>query len=68
MRTDQMMINLAVSDKWLQSHPKDQKKLDVLIELRSQELADEVTTMILTINNGLADIVHGRESTMQVMR
>jgi hypothetical protein len=63
-----MMINLAVSDKWLQSHPKDQKKLDVLIELRSQELADEVTTMILTINNGLADIVHGRESTMQVMR
>lgn len=68
VRTDQMMINLAISDKRLQSHAKDQKKLDVLIELRSQELAGEVTTMVMTINNGLADIVHGRDSTIQVMR
>lgn len=67
VRTGHCMINLALSDIWFQDHPKHQKVLDVLIHTRSQELT-EVTTMVITINNWLADIVHGKDSITQICR
>jgi 23S rRNA (uracil1939-C5)-methyltransferase len=61
------MVNLALSDKRLNEYPKYQRTLDLLIERWSKEL-EEVTTMVLTINNWLADIVHGSDSTTQPCR
>lgn len=68
VRTDQILVNLAVSDTWLYNHPKDKKTLERVIEKRSQELWKQITTMVMTINNGLADIVHGRDSTLEILR
>lgn len=67
VRTWHCMINLALSDVWLQEHSQHQRALDQLIHQRSQELT-RATTMVLTVNNGLADIVHSHESTTQICR
>jgi 23S rRNA (uracil1939-C5)-methyltransferase len=67
VRTWHCMVNLALSDVWLVDHPQHQRALDALIHQRSKELT-EATTMIITINNWLADIVHNQESTTQICR
>lgn len=65
IRTWHCMVNLALSDTRLIAHSKHQRILDELINVRSKELT-QATTMVLTTNNGLADIVHSPESTTQI--
>lgn len=62
VNTKQIMINLVYASEQLLT-PSLQKQRDTLVQQFSQDafLREHVTTFLLTTNNGLADIVKGKD-------
>jgi len=62
--TDQMMIILSVADQ--QASLRDMALLRTTL-LEDVKLRELVTTAVLVVNNGLADIIYDRDSQSQVL-
>jgi len=63
--TDQMMIILSIADQ--QASLRDIALLRSTLE-RDEKLQSMVSTSVLVINNGLADIIYDRSSSSEVLR
>lgn len=69
VNTGQMLINLSVSTEKLDTlEQKEQREKLQKVLLRDEYLQDEITTFVITENNGLADIVRGKDSTTRTLR
>lgn len=66
--TDQFLVNLAVADNNLKT--KNDKQWNRFLEtLKADELLkQQVTTFVITYNNGLADIVRSNECETKTFR
>lgn len=67
IHTDQILVNLAVAEQnqgeiYLPQRSEFKKNL-----LNNEELKKEITTFVITYNNGLADIVNDPASTMEIL-
>lgn len=61
IHTDQILVNLAVSDNNLKTKNDKQRNRFLDILKNDEILKDKVTTLVITYNNGLADIVRSQE-------
>ena len=61
--TDQFLVNLAVADKNLKD--TDIQHWNDFLELLKKDsfLHEKVTTLVITYNNGLADVIKSQECT-----
>ncbi len=66
--TDQSLVNLAVADNNLKTSAT--KKRNVFLETLKQDplLKEQVTTLVITYNNGLADIIKSQECETKTFR
>lgn len=66
--TDQFLVNLAVADNNLKTK-NDKQRNRLLDTLKTDEfLQKNVTTFVITYNNGLADIVRSQECETKTCR
>ncbi len=67
VNTGQMLINLVVSDKYLVSETA-KGQWDMLLEsIKSDSLIkDEITTWVITYNNGMGDTTHGPDTKTEI--
>jgi len=70
VRTNQLLVNMSIASAWFETHGEHQKIWDKLVSTwrKDEELMSLVTTLVLTHNNWLADIVRGKDSTLEVLR
>jgi C4-type Zn-finger protein len=63
------MVNLSIASRWFVDHPEDQKKREQLLEQRQTHpnLKNQLTTLIVTENNGMADIVRHHDISTRVI-
>ncbi len=63
--TDQFLVNLAVADKNIKD--TDMQHWDDFLELLKKDsfLNEKVTTLVITYNNGLADVIKSQECTIK---
>lgn len=69
VRTGQLLVNISMASAWCEKHPKHQKIFDSLVAWwqNDKNIAELVTTLVITHNDWLADIVNGRDSTLEVL-
>ena len=65
--TQQMLVNLSVSDKEIVSEDQKNKREQLLMNLKNK-LEKDVTSCVISINNGLGDVVHSPETTTSILR
>ena len=62
-----MLVNLVVADQHLVSDKTKQQRDTLLETLKSDKtIQSEVTTWVITYNNGLADITHTPDSETKI--
>ena len=68
VRTWQLLVNIAIHDENLAANTQWQSTWNSLIASWSadSEMTELVTTLVVTSNSWLADIVHGSNSTLEV--
>ena len=66
VRTGQLMVNLSISDENLLTpdHKKSRKNLKESLA----QVQDQVTTFIISYQNGLADVMKTNDTTVEVLR
>jgi 23S rRNA (uracil1939-C5)-methyltransferase len=68
VNTDQLLVNLVVSDQFLVDEDKKQSWNDLLLKFQQDEyLTKMVTTFVVTYNNGLADITRSVDSETKII-
>lgn len=68
INTDQMLINLVVSDQFLVAEDKKEFWETLLTQIQNDEyIKQTVTTFVVTYNNGLADITRSPESETKII-
>lgn len=66
INTQQMMVNLSVSDNNLKNQDETQRWQDLMEKMKSDSfLQEEISTMVISYNNGLADIVNNQETEIK---
>ncbi len=69
VNTQQMLINLSVAtDKLETSEQQEQREALQKTLLNDEYLQKEITTFVITENNGLADIVRGQDIVTKTLR
>ena len=70
VRTDNILVNLTVaSQAWDEDDALREDREAILKQIpQDTHLHKLITSLVITHNNGLADIVRGQESTTQVLR
>ncbi len=68
INTDQFLVNLSVSDNNLKE--KNTKKRNKFLEILKKDeiLNKKVTTLVITYNNGLADIIRSKDCETKTFR
>ncbi len=63
VHTEQLLVNLAVATNHFVDHPQDSEIRNELLNKWKQDpsLQEQVTTLVVTENNGVADVVNGQE-------
>lgn len=70
LRTGQLLVNLVVSTKYfaiVTSHKKIREQLQETM-LHDHFLQEHITSLVITDNNGLADVVKASEYTQKILR
>lgn len=68
INTQQMLINLSVAEEKLEnSEQKEQREKLQKTLLNDEYLREEITTFVITDNNGLADIVRGQDISTRLL-
>ncbi len=68
INTNQVLINLVVSDQFLVAEDKKQFWEDLLLKVQNDNYIKEVvTTFVVTYNNGLADVTHSPDSETKII-
>lgn len=68
INTDQILVNLVVSDQFLSDEDKKTLWNELLDQLKTNEyIKKEVTTLVVTYNNGLADTARNPESETKII-
>lgn len=67
--TNQVLVNLAVYDKFLEEDKKYQKQREKLLnELKTNDFIQKnVTTLVVTYNNWLADVINSRDIRTEII-
>lgn len=70
VRTDHIMVNLAIAPKHFLTHPKDKKIWANILSTRKKDsfLQEQLTTLVITENDGVADTVRGNDITLHTIR
>lgn len=70
VHTGQLLVNLVIASQHFGVHAADKQKWDNLLANRKQDerLQDRLTTLVVTENNGLADVVNGPDIHSYTMR
>lgn len=68
INTDQFLVNLSIATKYLTDDALTAKR-DAFVETLQQDtfLREQITTMCVTSNNGLADIIRNPDATLDVL-
>jgi tRNA/tmRNA/rRNA uracil-C5-methylase (TrmA/RlmC/RlmD family) len=70
VQTGQLMVNLVIADAYLHessTHTAQRESLQSILT-EDKRLREQVTTFMITTNNGLADIVKTQDSSMNLLR
>lgn len=69
VNTQQLMVNLVVADKFFTVTPDAKDQREQFKNTISQDtfLREKITTLVITYNNGLADIVQGQDIRQEVL-
>ncbi len=70
IHTEQILVNISIATQHFGAHPQDQKTWESLLSEWKKDpyLQEQITTLVITENNWLADIVHGQDTHTTTVR
>ena len=68
IHTEQLLVNLVVSDQYLVNEEQKQQRERLLLQIKKDEyIQKNITTLVVTYNNGVADIANAPDSETKII-
>lgn len=70
IHTEQLLVNIAIATNEFADHPEYNNIWNELLSARKQDvfLQERITTLVVTENNGVADVINGQDINVYTIR